>query len=438
MTRQILVFLLQIGGLLVTWQLVTNHNKRDLVFLVLRLMLASQSAAYFGSIIIVQIRHFFAFMMIVAIAFRFNLLRKNLGGMSKVYMLLVLLIYVASAWSQYPKDFFIMKFHRTIYAVLMITLAGTFRDESDIRKFLWMLFPNLVLLAVGVTFGSRELMDAVDRLMINEQNANSVGAFGGYLVLGSVMILVFLKTNIVVKIALGVSALGGISALLGSGSRTAFASCISAVLVSSVTLMTSRKRLFMVGVPLMMGITYGVVRVWSTISHSVTERLLMIASGGTSGRDIVWEQGLAYLREKHLWQGIGGIVQGFFVRRADLIEGPAIKWGSTLNIYIDAILETGIMGLTLWMLLLVMFFSRSFRLWRGEKSIYRYVPIAMCLYGLLQGMGESVPMNTETPFGMFMVLGMAILSARRFQWGAQMYGQVFPVMRDIPYGYRAF
>ena len=438
MIMQILIFLLQFCGLLVTWYFVTNHNKQDFVFLVLGLILASQSAVYFGSVLIVQMRHFFALMIILSIVFRYKLLRNNLGAMSKIYMLLILLIFIASAWSQYPKDFFILKFHRTIYSVLMIFLAGTFRDESDIRKFLWMLFPNLVLLAVGLTFGLREFSGGMDRLMINEQNSNGVGAFAAYLVLGSVMILVFLKTNVVVKIVIGVSALGGISALLSSGSRTAFASCVGAVLVTSITLMSSKKRFFMSGVPVLVCIAYGGIRIWSNVSISVTERLLMIATGGTSGRDIVWEQGIAYLQQRDLWQGMGGIVQGFFVQRADLLEGSKVGWGSTLNIYIDAILETGIMGLTLWVLLLVIFLYRSFRLWRDEKSIYKFAPIAMCLFGLLQGVGESMSMNSEMPIGMFMLIGIVTLSARHFQWGERIDGQRFPVRYDIPYGYRVF
>ena len=438
MIKQVLLFLLQSGGLLATWQLATDHNKRDFVFLVLGLMLACQNAAYFGSVVIVQMRHFFALMIIIAIILRANLLRSNLGMMSKVYIVLVLLIYVASAWSLHPKDFFIIKFHRTVYAVLMVLLAGTFRDESDIRKFLWMLFPNLVLLAVGLAFGSQELVDVSDRLMINEQNANSVGAFSGYLVFGGALILVFLKTNIVVKIVLGICVLSGISTLLGSGSRTAFASCAGAVLVSSVALMTSRKRFFLVGIPLFMILAYGIARVWRTISYSITERLMMIASGGTSGRDIVWGLGLEYLRKEHLWQGMGGIMQGFFIQRSEWLAENTIKWGSTLNIYIDTILETGIMGLILWLLLLVMFIVRSCRLWRGQKSSCKYVPIAMCMFGLLQGVGEAVSMKAEMPFGMFMIIGLVILSAKRFQWGGQSFGRTFHMRQDMPYGYSAF
>ena len=158
-------------------------------------------------------------------------------------------------------------------------------------------------------------------------------------------------------------------------------------------------------------------QVWTSVSHSITERLSMIASGGTSGRDSVWMDGFYYLKQQDLWYGMGGIVQGFFVQRADLLESPEMRWGSTLNMYIDAIMETGLIGLVLWGGILMCFFSKAIFLLKTKRTVFKFIPLAMAMFGLLQGIGESMPVNPEHPAGMMMLLGLVIVSARRFEWG---------------------
>ena len=409
-------FAMQFGVLCLVWRFTTDHNKRDFIFWVIGIMLAAQNSRFIGSVIITQMRYLFIPMMIAAIAFRGNLLRKNLGLLAWLYLLLTVTIFMASGWSQYPGAFFKLKLHRTIYAILMVLMAGTLRTEADIRKVLWAIFPNIVLLAVGLQVGTHETVGLDERLSINELNSNSIGVYSGYVVFSAVLIFIFIRTNLLVKIIVSISALSGIAALLGSGSRTAFASCVGASMIAGIALLTNRKRMFTLGMPLLTVIAIFGYRVWSNVSYSVAERLTMIATGGVSSRDVVWLAGFDYLRQQHLWFGMGGIEQGFFVKRLDFLMAPGLNWGSTLNIYIDAILETGVLGLILWFLILLVFISRSFCLWLREKTIYRYVPIAMCMFGLLQGVGESMSYRAEHPAGMLMVLGMVILSARRFQW----------------------
>lgn len=411
---QAFTFAVQFGALCLVWRYTTEHNKRDFVFWVIGIMLAAQNSRFFGSVLITQMRYLFIPMMLCAIAFRWQMLRGNLGFVAKLYILLTLLIFVASAWSRYPKIFFEIKLHRTIYAILMVLMAGTMRDENDLRKILWAILPNIILLALGLQLGEREIIGVDERLSVNEANSNSVGVFSGYVLFGAVSAFVYLKRTVVIKMVIAVVALSAIVSLLGSGSRTAFASCVGASLIVIVALLTNRRRFFTTLIPLAIGILACGWKVWNTLSYSITERIRMIASGGASGREYVWEEGFHYLWQKGLWQGMGALVQGFFIQRLDFI-GNDIAWGSTLNIYFDAIMETGIPGLALWLLILIGFFSCAYRFRHREKSPWRYFPIALAMFGLLQGVGESMSYRAEHPAGMFMILGLVIVSAKRFR-----------------------
>lgn len=413
----ILVFFIQFGALYFVWRFTTYHNARDFVFFVIGMILAAQNCEFFGSAIMVQLRHFFFVMILVAIYFRLPMLRGNLGALSWLYIVLVVLIYIASAWSQCPENFFLLKLRRTVYAILIVIMAGTFNSEDDIRKILWAIFPNIILLVIGFRCGVTEGMDIGERLTINEVNSNKVGYFAAYVVVSAILILIYLRGKLVVKVMVGCAALSGMSVLLNSGSRTAFVSCVGASIIAVIVLLTNRRRFFSLAVPIILGIIYGGYHVWNTVSHSVTDRFTMIMYGSMSGRELVWEDVLSYLRANDLWYGLGGIVRGAFVQRIDLLEDTAVNWGSMLNIYFDAIAETGVLGLTLWVLILWHILFKSFALLKNKVAFCKYVPVAMCLFGLLEGVGESVSLNAETPAGMFMVIGMVILSARRFQWG---------------------
>ena len=106
---QAFTFAVQFGALCLVWRYTTEHNKRDFVFWVIGIMLAAQNSRFFGSVLITQMRYLFIPMMLCAIAFRWQMLRGNLGFVAKLYILLTLLIFVASAWSRYPKIFFEIK-----------------------------------------------------------------------------------------------------------------------------------------------------------------------------------------------------------------------------------------------------------------------------------------------------------------------------------------
>ena len=415
----IIVFVLQFGALCAVWWFTTEHNKRDFIFWLIGAMLAAQNGRFFGSVLFVQLRYLFIPMMILAILFRQQFLRGNMGGNAWRLILLFLLIFVASAWSDHPHEFFALKLRRTVYGVLMVLMAGTFRDETDLRKLLWAILPNILLLAMGLQLGERTAIGNDQRLEVNEFNANGVGVFAGYLLFSAVALFVYLKHHVLLKTLLAIAGLGGLVTLLGTGSRTAFASCVGASLIVFMVVLTNRKRVVTAAIPLALGIIACGWKVWNTLSYSVTERLLMIASGGYSGREDVWSEGLRWLIQKKLWHGMGGLVQGFFIQRIEFLQTKEMRWGSTLNIYFDAIMETGVMGLALWALILFSFFSSAYSLWRRERNPWRYFPIALAMFGLLQGVGESMSYRAEHPAGMFLMIGLTVLSARRFQWRQQ-------------------
>ena len=415
----LIIFVIQFGALCGVWWFTTDHNKRDFIFWLIGAMLAAQNGRFFGSVLFVQLRYLFIPMMILAILFRQQFLRGNMGGNAWRLILLFLLIFVASAWSDHPREFFSLKLRRTVYGVLMVVMAGTFRDERDLRKLLWAILPNIILLAVGLQLGERNTIGDDQRLEVNEFNANGVGVFAGYLLFSSVAQFIFLKHHVIVKILLVLAGLSGLVTLLGTGSRTAFASCTGASLVILMVVLTNRKRIITTAIPLAVGLVACGWKVWNTLSYSVAQRLLLLASGGYSGREDVWAEGFRWLFQKKLWYGMGGIVQGFFVQRIEFLQTNEMHWGSTLNIYFDAILETGVFGLALWLSILVSFFTAAYSLWRREHNPWRYFPIALAMFGLLQGVGESMSYRAEHPAGMFLMIGLTVLSARRFQWRQQ-------------------
>jgi hypothetical protein len=134
MLMTLFTFVVQFGMLCIVWWFTTEHNKRDFIFWVWGLILAFQTCQFFGSIFIVQSRHFFAFFMLIAIYYRRHYLKNNFGGLAWIYLLLVFVIYIASAWSQYPADFFVIKLRRTIYAFLMVLMVDYWLIVRVINK----------------------------------------------------------------------------------------------------------------------------------------------------------------------------------------------------------------------------------------------------------------------------------------------------------------
>lgn len=417
----LLLFVIHFGLLWLVWWLTTKHNRREFVFFVLGLIFATSICNFFGSVWMVRLRHLIIPLAVIAIGFRWPLLRGNMGSLGKIYLFLTLFVFVASLWSSDPYGFMELKWRRTVNNICVILMAATFRTGDDLKKLLYAALPQIVLLTFGLQVGYQDLgTTGEERLSVNEVNSNKVGVMGAFVVLGSLLAILYLKMAKFWKALFGVCILLGLKALIGSGSRTAFASCAGASLVAFVVILTSARRFWLVGIPSLSLCVMGLFYVWRHAAYSVVERLAGLAMGGVSGRDKVWEMGFNYLVDNELWFGAGGIVQGFFVDRLDF-DQSRLYWGSMLNIYGDTIYETGVVGLVLWVVLLFLFFWLSFRVWRRGRTSLRYVPIAMAFWGLLQGIGESMSLNAVHPTGTFMVVGLVVLSARKFQYEAPVF-----------------
>lgn len=417
----LLLFTIHFSILLLVWWLTTRHNRREFVFFVFGLIFATSICNFFGSVWMVRLRHLIIPLAVIAIGFRWSLLRGNMGSLGKIYLFLTLFVFVASLWSSDPYGFMELKWRRTVNNICVILMAATFRTGDDLKKLLYAALPQIVLLTFGLQAGYQDLgTTGEERLSVNEVNSNGVGAMGAFVILGSLLAILYLKMAKFWKGLFGVCILLGLKVLIGSGSRTAFASCAGASLVAFAVILTSTRRFWLVGIPSLSLCVMGLSYVWRRSAHSVVERLAGLATGGVSGRDKVWEMGFNYLVDNDLWFGAGGIVQGFFVNRLDF-DQTRLYWGSMLNIYFDTIYETGVVGLVLWALLLILFFWLSFHAWRRGRTSLRYVPIAMAFWGLLQGVGESMSLNAVQPAGTFMVVGLVVLSARKFQYEAPVF-----------------
>ncbi len=411
-----LIFFFHLSVTLAVWWVTTNHNKKDFAFLVIGLVFATQICDFFGSVWMVRLRHALIPLLLIALGFRWRFLRGNMGILAKLYLLIVLLVFVSSLWSSDVKGFLGLKFKMTLINIVFVLVASTFRSADDLKKCIYSALPQIALMAFGFVMGVSEYGEiGNERLSINDVNSNGIGAMSAFVVLCCVITLLYLKNKFIVKILFTACFLVGLRSLINSGSRTAFAACAGAVMILMAVVLTSKKRFWKIGVPF--AIVAGAMfwRVWSHSSYSVTERFAEIATGGTSGRDQVWEMAFYHLLDNGLWFGDGGLIQGFFVKRVDFMYQGLYR-GSLLNYYFDTIYETGIFGLVLWVLFLVAFFWLSFVNVRKTISPWRFVPIAMCIWGLLQSCGESMAGSAFHPVGAFMVIGMCTLSAKKFNY----------------------
>lgn len=414
--RDLVVFFVQFCMLWMVWWFATNRDCKDFVFFVFGLIFATSICYFFGSLWMTRLRHLIIPLAFVAIALRWRLLKGNMGSLGKIYLLLTICVFVASFWSSDPNGFLELKWRRTVNNICLILMAATFRTGDDLRKVLYMAMPQILLLAFGLHFGAQDFgTTGEERLSVNEVNSNVVGSMAAFVVFGSLLSILYTKTPKAFKALFGVCLIVGLRALISSGSRTAFASCMCASLLAIAVVLTSVRRFWLVGVPMLSFCGIVLSHVWRNSSYSAVDRLAALATGGVSGRDKVWEMGYHYLVDNKLWFGAGGLVRGFFVDRLDF-DRTRLYWGSMLNIYFDTIYETGVLGLTLWVAFLLFFFWLSFRIWRSGSSKLRYVPIAMVSWGLLQGVGESMPLTAFEPVGTFFVVGLVVISARRFQY----------------------
>lgn len=407
------LFFFQFGVLWLIWWLTTNHTRRDFVFFVFGLIFATSICNFFGSVWMVRMRHLIIPFSLVAVYFRWRLLRENMGSLAKIYLLLTLLVFVASLWSSDPYGFFCLKWKRTLNNICVILMAATFRTGDDLKKVLFAALPQIALLGFGLQVGSQEFGMTDGRLVVNEVNSNGVGAMGGFVVLEALFAILYLRIRLGWKVLFGFCLLVGLRALVASGSRTAFASCAGASFIALAVVFTTARRFWLIGVPTLLASAGGFCYIWNRASVSVIERLSGLATGGVSGRDMVWEMALNHLLSSRLWCGAGGIVQGSFITRLDF-DLTGLRWGSVLNMYFDTIYETGILGLCLWALFFICFGWLIIRIWRSGTSPLRYVPMAMCFWGLLQGCGESMPLNGFHPTGTLMIVGLTVLSAKKF------------------------
>lgn len=307
----LLLFTIHFSILLLVWWLTTRHNRREFVFFVFGLIFATSICNFFGSVWMVRLRHLIIPLAVIAIGFRWSLLRGNMGSLGKIYLFLTLFVFVASLWSSDPYGFMELKWRRTVNNICVILMAATFRTGDDLKKLLYAALPQIVLLTFGLQAGYQDLgTTGEERLSVNEVNSNGVGAMGAFVILGSLLAILYLKMAKFWKGLFGVCILLGLKVLIGSGSRTAFASCAGASLVAFAVILTSTRRFWLVGIPSLSLCVMGLSYVWRRSAHSVVERLAGLATGGVSGRDKVWEMGFNYLVDNDLWFGAGELSKG--------------------------------------------------------------------------------------------------------------------------------
>lgn len=330
---------------------------------------------------------------------------------------------VSYFWSYYPKASLVGIASELSFAVLALAISSTrdtiqlIRAIGDVLRVFLATSLALEVIAGVLIDGPIEFLGIRGNLVTGEGIQGVFGSRNAFMLVSLIALVTFLiewRTKSVTRQVAGWSVLGAALCVLLAASPVGFVTAI-AVAVIAVLLASLRKmepavrRGTEIAAASAAGL--GLIVAWA-LRGSILEALS--SSPVLQYRLSLWSEELRLATMKPL-EGWGWV--GLWPRKTQpftvMNSGSGDIHNSGLNIYLDAWLQVGIVGLALLLILLGFAFARSWSLATSKKSeIYLWSPLVLSLL-LVSGLAESTAI---TEWGWFFVVLIVARSSAELSW----------------------
>ena len=330
---------------------------------------------------------------------------------------------VSYFWSYYPKASLVGIASELSFAVLALAISSTrdtiqlIRAIGDVLRVFLATSLALEVIAGVLIDGPIEFLGIRGNLVTGEGIQGVFGSRNAFMLVSLIALVTFLiewRTKSVTRQVAGWSVLGAALCVLLAASPVGFVAAI-AVAVIAVLLASLRKmepavrRGTEIAAASAAGL--GLIVAWA-LRGSILEALS--SSPVLQYRLSLWSEELRLATMKPL-EGWGWV--GLWPRKTQpftvMNSGSGDIHNSGLNIYLDAWLQVGIVGLALLLILLGFAFARSWSLATSKKSeIYLWSPLVLSLL-LVSGLAESTAL---TEWGWFFVVLIVARSSAELSW----------------------
>lgn len=330
---------------------------------------------------------------------------------------------VSYFWSYYPKASLVGIASQLSFAVLALAISSTrdtiqlIRAIGDVLRVFLAASLTLEIFAGVLIDGPIEFLGIRGNLVNGEGIQGVFGSRNAFMLVSLIALVTFIiewRTKSVTREVAGWSVLGAALCVLLAASPVGYVTALVVVVVAAL-LFALRKMEPSVrrGTEIAAASAAGLslIVAWA-LRGSILEALS--SSEVLQYRLSLWSEELRLAAMKPL-EGWGWV--GLWPRKTQpftvMNSGSGDIHNSGLNIYLDAWLQVGIVGLALLLILLGFAFARSWSLATSKKSeIYLWSPLVLSLL-LVSGLAESIAL---TEWGWFFVVLIVARSSAELSW----------------------
>lgn len=330
---------------------------------------------------------------------------------------------VSYFWSYYPKASLVGIASQLSFAVLALAISSTrdtiqlIRAIGDVLRVFLATSLTLEIFAGVLIDGPIEFLGIRGNLVNGEGIQGVFGSRNAFMLVSLIALVTFIiewRTKSVTREVAGWSVLGAALCVLLAASPVGYVTALVVVVVAAL-LFALRKMEPSVwrGTEIAAASAAGLslIVAWA-LRGSILEALS--SSEVLQYRLSLWSEELRLAAMKPL-EGWGWV--GLWPRKTQpftvMNSGSGDIHNSGLNIYLDAWLQVGIVGLALLLILLGFAFARSWSLATSKKSeIYLWSPLVLSLL-LVSGLAESTAL---TEWGWFFVVLIVARSSAELSW----------------------
>ncbi|AWR20991.1 O-antigen ligase family protein [Aurantimicrobium photophilum] len=330
---------------------------------------------------------------------------------------------VSYFWSYYPKASLVGIASQLSFAVLALAISSTrdtiqlIRAIGDVLRVFLATSLTLEIFAGVLIDGPIEFLGIRGNLVNGEGIQGVFGSRNAFMLVSLIALVTFIiewRTKSVTREVAGWSVLGAALCVLLAASPVGYVTALVVVVVAALLfalrkMEPSVRRGTEIAAASAAGL--GLIVAWA-LRGSILEALS--SSEVLQYRLLLWSEELRLAAMKPL-EGWGWV--GLWPRKTQpftvMNSGSGDIHNSGLNIYLDAWLQVGIVGLALLLILLGFAFARSWSLATSKKSeIYLWSPLVLSLL-LVSGLAESTAL---TEWGWFFVVLIVARSSAELSW----------------------
>ena len=330
---------------------------------------------------------------------------------------------VSYFWSYYPKASLVGIASQLSFVVLALAISSTrdtiqlIRAIGDVLRVFLATSLTLEIFAGVLIDGPIEFLGIRGNLVNGEGIQGVFGSRNAFMLVSLIALVTFIiewRTKSVTREVAGWSVLGAALCVLLAASPVGFVTALVVVVVAALLfalrkMEPSVRRGTEIAAASAAGL--GLIVAWA-LRGSILEALS--SSEVLQYRLSLWSEELRLAAMKPL-EGWGWV--GLWPRKTQpftvMNSGSGDIHNSGLNIYLDAWLQVGIVGLALLLILLGFAFARSWSLATSKKSeIYLWSPLVLSLL-LVSGLAESTAL---TEWGWFFVVLIVARSSAELSW----------------------